>query len=59
MAAAGMTNPKIAQAIFLTPGTIEKHLTNVYSKLDITSRHQLSAALSPESRPRTEHSSTN
>ena len=48
MAATGMTNPQIAQAIFLTPGTVEKHLTSVYSKLDISSRHQLAAALSAD-----------
>jgi DNA-binding NarL/FixJ family response regulator len=43
-----MTNPQIAQAIFLTPGTVEKHLTSVYSKLGISSRHQLAAALSAD-----------
>jgi DNA-binding CsgD family transcriptional regulator len=48
MAAAGMTNPQIAQAIFLAPGTVEKHLTSVYSKLGITSRHHLAAALSAD-----------
>jgi len=48
MAATGMTNPQIAQTIFLTPGTVEKHLTSVYSKLDISSRHQLAAALSAD-----------
>ena len=40
-----MTNPQIAQAIFLTPGTVEKHLTSVYSKLGISTHHQLAAAL--------------
>jgi DNA-binding CsgD family transcriptional regulator len=48
MAATDMTNPQIAQAIFLTPGTVEKHLTSVYSKLGISSRHQLAAALSAD-----------
>ena len=48
MAATGMTNPQIAQTIFLTPGTVEKHLTSVYSKLDISSRQQLAAALSAD-----------
>jgi DNA-binding CsgD family transcriptional regulator len=46
MAATGMTNAQIAQAIFLTAGTIEKHLTSVYAKLGITSRRHLAAALS-------------
>jgi DNA-binding CsgD family transcriptional regulator len=48
MAATGMTNPQIAQTIFLTPGTVEKHLTSVYAKLGISSRHQLPAALSAD-----------
>jgi DNA-binding CsgD family transcriptional regulator len=46
MAATGMTNAQIAQAIFLTAGTVEKHLTSVYAKLGITSRRHLAAALS-------------
>jgi DNA-binding CsgD family transcriptional regulator len=45
MAAAGMTNLQIGQSLFLTPGTVEKHLTNVYAKLGIQSRHQLVSAL--------------
>lgn len=45
MAATGQTNAQIAQALFLTPGTIEKHLTSVYAKLDITTRRELPAAL--------------
>jgi DNA-binding NarL/FixJ family response regulator len=45
MAATGMTNAQVAQALFLTPGTIEKHLTSVYSKLGITTRRDLAAAL--------------
>ena len=49
IAATGMTNPQIAQTIFVTPGTVEKHLTSVYSKLGISSRHQLAAALSTDS----------
>jgi DNA-binding NarL/FixJ family response regulator len=40
-----MTNSQIGQAIFVTPGTIEKHLTSVYSKLNIASRQGLTAAL--------------
>ena len=43
-----MTNAQIAQAVFLTPATIEKHLTSVYSKLGISSRRQLAAALSTD-----------
>ena len=45
MAAEGMTNREIAQALFLTEKTIEVHLTNTYRKLDIRSRSQLPRAL--------------
>jgi class 3 adenylate cyclase/DNA-binding CsgD family transcriptional regulator/RecA/RadA recombinase len=45
MAAAGSTNREIAQALFVTPKTVEVHLSSVYRKLDIHSRRQLSRAL--------------
>jgi DNA-binding NarL/FixJ family response regulator len=45
MAADGMTNREIAQALFLTEKTIEVHLTSSYRKLDIGSRTQLARAL--------------
>jgi DNA-binding NarL/FixJ family response regulator len=45
LAAEGMTNREIAQALFLTEKTIEVHLTNTYRKLDISSRSQLPRAL--------------
>ena len=45
MAAEGMTNREIAQALFLTEKTIEVHLTSTYRKLDIGSRSQLPRAL--------------
>jgi DNA-binding CsgD family transcriptional regulator len=45
MAAEGQTNREIAQALFVTPKTVEVHLSSVYRKLAIESRTQLSAAL--------------
>jgi DNA-binding CsgD family transcriptional regulator len=45
MAAEGMTNREIAQALFLTENTIETHLKSVFRKLDIGSRSQLARAL--------------
>ena len=40
-AAAGASNPEIAQALFVTTKTVEMHLSRVYRKLDIGSRGQL------------------
>ena len=45
MAAAGSTNRQIAQALFVTQRTVELHLSSSYTKLGITSRRQLAAAL--------------
>ena len=45
LAAGGMSNPEIAQALFVTRKTIETHLGHVYMKLDIASREQLPTAL--------------
>jgi DNA-binding CsgD family transcriptional regulator len=45
MAAAGMTNREIAQALFVTMKTVAMHLTHAYQKLDIAGREQLQAAL--------------
>jgi DNA-binding CsgD family transcriptional regulator len=44
-AAAGASNPEIAQALFVTTKTVEMHLSRAYRKLDIRSRDQLPAAL--------------
>ena len=41
MAARGMTNREIAQALFVTLRTVELHLTHAYQKLDISSREEL------------------
>jgi DNA-binding CsgD family transcriptional regulator len=45
MAAEGLSNPQIAQALFVTRRTVETHLTNAYRKLDISSREELAEAL--------------
>ena len=45
LAAEGMTNPEIAQALFVTRRTVETHLGNAYRKLEIKSRTELPTAL--------------
>ena len=45
MAAGGMTNREIAQALFVTTKTVEMHLAHVFSKLEIRSRTELPKAL--------------
>ena len=45
LAAEGMTNREIAQALFITTKTATVHLTRAYRKLDITRRGQLPDAL--------------
>jgi DNA-binding NarL/FixJ family response regulator len=45
LAAAGSSNRDIAQELFLTPKTIEMHLSSAYRKLQISSRRQLPEAL--------------
>ena len=46
LAAGGQTNPEIGAQLFLSPRTVEWHLTRVFSKLGISSRKQLGSALS-------------
>jgi DNA-binding CsgD family transcriptional regulator len=50
MAAKGPTNREIAQVLFVTPKTVEVHLSSAYRKLGISSRAQLSAALAKPAR---------
>jgi DNA-binding CsgD family transcriptional regulator len=45
LAAEGMTNPQIAQALFITTKTAAVHLTHVYRKLGVSRRAQLPGAL--------------
>ena len=45
LAAEGAGNRDIAQALFVTPKTVETHLSSVYRKLGIRSRHELPASL--------------
>ncbi len=46
-AAAGASNRDIAQALFITPKTVENHLGNAYRKLGVAGRGALATALGP------------
>jgi DNA-binding CsgD family transcriptional regulator len=46
LAAGGQTNPEIGAQLFLSPRTVEWHLSKVFGKLGIGSRRELRAALS-------------
>lgn len=57
LAKGGVSNREIAEALFVTPRTVEMHLTNVYRKLDVRGRADLPAQLAaygppPGRRPR-------
>jgi DNA-binding CsgD family transcriptional regulator len=48
----GLSNPQIAIRLFLSPRTVQYHLSKVFAKLDIISRSQLGYALADGSMPR-------
>jgi DNA-binding CsgD family transcriptional regulator len=45
LAGEGLSNPEIAQALFVSRRTVESHLHSIYPKLDIPGREQLAEAL--------------
>ena len=57
LAADGQTNPEIGAQLFLSPRTVEWHLTKVFGKLGISSRKELRSALSDVGQPSSASSS--
>lgn len=49
LAASGLTTRQIAGALFVTPKTVEFHLRHIYSKLEVSSREELTGRLSQSS----------
>jgi DNA-binding CsgD family transcriptional regulator len=48
LVAYGMTNREVAGKLFLSPKTIEYHLSQIYRKLDLRSRTQLASLMAQE-----------
>jgi DNA-binding CsgD family transcriptional regulator len=48
LAVIGRTNKAIAQELYVTPKTVEVHLSSAYRKLGIKSRGELAAIWAPE-----------
>ena len=47
-AAAGETNTAIAAALFISPGTVRKHLEHIYDKLEVRTRTEAAAIYTQE-----------
>jgi DNA-binding CsgD family transcriptional regulator len=50
LVAEGLTNPEIAERLFITLGTVKAHLSHIFSKLGITGRRELVREFSVERR---------
>jgi DNA-binding CsgD family transcriptional regulator len=58
MAASGLTNQQVAEALFVTAKTVENHLGRVYQKLGIHSRDAIADALTDVGTPSPERVTT-
>ena len=54
LAAAGRTNREVAQALHMSPKTVEANLGRIYDKLGIRSRAELGARMVERQRPSTQ-----
>lgn len=53
LVAAGATNREVASTLFLSPKTVERHLVNLFRKLDVRNRTELAARLAEPGAKRT------
>lgn len=53
LVAAGATNREVAETLFVSPKTVERHLANLFRKLEVRNRTELSARLAELSGKRT------
>jgi predicted ATPase/DNA-binding CsgD family transcriptional regulator len=51
-AAAGLSNPQIAERLFIARATVKTHLSHIYAKLDVDNRAQLAAQAAGRLQPR-------
>jgi len=51
LVAAGLTNAGIAERLWISPGTVKKHLDHVYAKLGVANRAAAVAQASPNAQP--------
>ena len=51
LVAQGLTNREVAGSLFLSPKTIEHHLSAIYRKLGVRSRTQLARLFGDEATP--------
>jgi DNA-binding CsgD family transcriptional regulator len=48
LAATGLSNPAIAERLFVTRKTVEAHLRTIFRKLDVSTRGEVANAVSPD-----------
>jgi DNA-binding CsgD family transcriptional regulator len=42
----GLTNPQVGERLFISPRTVQSHLSHIFDKLGISTRAELAAQIS-------------